>query len=103
MISDGSYQQFECALSHDRHFVKDPVILVTCGHFVCNGCFKFNKKPIVCKICNCESNDINDEVKEAKRSFTENLSNFYEILEKQSLLSLNNFEGKLNIIKDYLT
>lgn len=94
MISDGTYEQFECALSTDRHFVLNPLVLTSCGHFACTTCTQSCIKKYFCKICKKESDEFNNEItSEVKRSFKENLENLYAILEKQTELSLNQLES----------
>ena len=51
MISDGTYEEFECALSIDRHFVKDPIILTSCGHATCKKCLPKTVTNLICGLC----------------------------------------------------
>lgn len=51
MISDGSYKEFECALSHDKHFIKEPIVLTGCGHTACKRCLPDDVEGTSCLTC----------------------------------------------------
>jgi hypothetical protein len=48
-----------CSLSIDDHFVKKPIALTKCNHFVCKSCLLNQPVPTVhCKKCDVSSTDI---------------------------------------------
>lgn len=105
MISDGSFEEFECASSDDKHFLKSPITLPVCGHSVCRQCLPQNDDShILCKICG-KNTKTNRSLKEDKepvaltKAFRRNLENLFFVLEKQSILQLNKLSGNDQRIK----
>lgn len=103
MISDGQYKQFECALSDDKHFYKDPIILTACGHTACRECLPNEAvKQIKCKKCDkiTERNLKYDQTPSICTEFlSTNLDNLLIILETQTTNSLQTLKSMLYIIK----
>ncbi len=98
MISDGSFMEFECALSNDKHFIKEPITLSSCGHSVCRSCLPTNKNDhqIKCKICaEVTARDLSNDKESIsiKIAFKRNLQSLMQILEKQSTIQLNKFKS----------
>lgn len=97
MISDGTFEELECAVSDDRHFVNEPIILPACGHSLCRCCIpKTDAKIIKCKICNTitERDISNDkECLAAKKSIQRNLESLLKIIEKQAAKSIERVKG----------
>lgn len=98
MIGDGTYEELECALSHDRHFVKGPIILTSCGHATCKECIPQNRSDkLLCNICGKETNrDISNDCISisTKRLLNANIENLFKILEVQASHSLNGLKCK---------
>lgn len=92
MISDGTYEEFECALSLDKHFLETPIAL-PCGHSVCRNCIpKGPNQKIVCKVCGVKTdrNILNDkESIGLRKAIQRNIGNLIEIIEKQMNNSLS--------------
>lgn len=92
MISDGTYEALECALSEDKHFIKDPIVLTSCGHTACKICVKQNySDTVTCYKCGTETDrDLrNDNISLGiKEYFKSNLDNLLKIIEKQTEITL---------------
>lgn len=99
MISDGTYEEFECALSIDKHFLFDPIILTACGHSVCKNCaIQNDNKPIKCNVCGVITDrDVrNDQISLITKKFLKsNLKNLLLVIEKQTLNSFNKLKSKI--------
>ena len=96
MISDGSFVEFECALSTDKHFIREPITLSCCGHSVCRSCLPKNDFIIKCNLCGLVTNrDLNNDKESIsiKIAFKRNLYSLLSILEKQANLQLENFKS----------
>lgn len=100
MSSDFTYEKFLCAFSNETHFVRDPVLLKSCEHSVCNNCLMLNA--FNCKLCG-KAVEIKDDDKEialeVKEALKNNLDNLYELLEKQTATSLTKLEGNCYCVK----
>lgn len=93
MALNDAFEMFECALSKDKHFVKDPIILPSCNHVVCKRCLFKNSVAILvkCKKCNVESEqDLRDECVslETEQAMKFNLANLLRIIETRTTYSL---------------
>jgi hypothetical protein len=98
MISDGTFIEFECAVSEDRHFIKHPIILPSCGHSICKQCLPNEANFIKCKLCSEITNRDLSNDKEAislKISFKRNLENLFRVIEKQSRIQLDKLKGTI--------
>lgn len=98
MIGNGTYEELECALSQDRHFIQDPIPLTTCIHAACKRCICENNRltNIKCNICGVETNrDLrNDSISIAiKRLLKANLENLLKIVEIKTEDSINHLKG----------
>ena len=99
MISDGSYEEFECAIADDKHFLKSPITLPSCGHSVCRDCLPSSTNTeILCKLCgkiNKTSRNLKDdhEPLALTKALRRNLENLFSVLEKQSILQLHKLKG----------
>lgn len=90
-------EEFTCALSNDRHIVKEPIKLSNCNHVTCKMCLPVNRhKKVKCKFCDIEIERclINDDVIE---SVTEMLKTRFKdlvvIFEKKIDNSLDQLQG----------
>lgn len=103
MISDGKYAEFECALSNDKHFVKEPIALPQCGHCVCKLCLlNLNSNVIKCKKCSNlnEFKDLDNlkETNSIKKAIKTNFDNLIKVIEVQTIKSLEKLKSKLIMI-----
>ena len=99
MISDGSFVEFECALSIDKHFIKEPITLSCCGHSVCRNCLPKTDSIIKCNLCGLITNrDLNNDKESIsiKIALKRNLNSLLSILEKQANIQLENFKSQYN-------
>jgi hypothetical protein len=95
-ISDGKLQEFECALSQDRHFIEQPIAL-TCGHCICKKCVpKELILPLKCNICTkITHRDIrNDEESVlSKKAFQLSINDLFLQIEKSFTQSMTHLKG----------
>ena len=76
-------KEFVCALSDDRHYVREPVVLSSCNHCACNECLSSQKRnKIKCNLCGIETK---------RNSNSDKISRFH--VEKINS-SLNKFFGE---------
>jgi hypothetical protein len=98
MISDGTFIEYECALSDDKHFLKEPIIIPCCGHSICKNCLPKEENSVIkCKICGVITKKDLSNDKEAislKISFKRNLESLFNILEKQTSSQVNKLKSK---------
>jgi hypothetical protein len=102
-VSDGTFEELECALSLNRHFVKEPVLLSNCGHCVCKKCLPSTKDTddsIKCKICQ-EVTDIklltcDRECIPVKKNLLRNVGNLFKIINEKTKNTIN------QILSEYL-
>lgn len=95
-VSDGTYDEFECALSNDKHYFNEPIAL-QCGHSSCKNCLPKGQVIKKCRICGLEINSSDQSVNVSvnlKKLFKRNLSELVAILETQTLKSLNKLKSK---------
>lgn len=97
MIDDGSYVKLECGVSCDRHFVKDPIVLPSCGHAACKSCLPKNiTADIKCCICNVETNKNlrNDTIScSINNHFETKLEQLLKIMEVKTECSLDQLKS----------
>lgn len=97
MISDGTYTEFECALSCDKHFLNEPITL-PCGDSACKSCILTKKEAkFECNYCKKLINKTNlydTESKNIKKGLMRNLESLFLIIEKQSVNALNELKCK---------
>jgi hypothetical protein len=102
MISDGSYQELVCALSIDKHYVKQAIILPDCGHTSCHMCLPETcDQKAECKICKQKitRNLKNDQECIAfKHYFRANINNLIHVVERQTDNQIKQFESNIYII-----
>ena len=99
MISDGTYKEYECALSDDLHFIYNPIDL-PCGHCVCKSCIPKTEE-FICNNCDelIKSKNVYEKLSNAiQLSFNRNLESIYKIIEKQSIKSMEKLKGNFNKI-----
>ena len=94
-VSDGTYEELECALSFNKHFVNEPILLSNCGHCVCKRCLPHPKdtdESIKCKICS-EVTDIklicDKECVPVKKNLLRNVGNLLEIIDEKMKKTIN--------------
>ena len=97
-ISDGTYEELECALSINKHFVKEPILLPNCGHCVCKRCLpKETNDPIKCELCKeiCEKEKISydKECIPIKKCLLRNLGNLLKIISEKMKSSIDHISG----------
>lgn len=96
MISDGTYEEFECAYSTDKHFVQEPITLTCCGQSVCKNCLVNASATLKCVFCNAP---VDNSLKTAtvsatiKKSIRRHLEDLFVILERQTDKALNQLES----------
>ena len=101
MISDGTFVEFECALSSDKHFIKEPITLSSCGHSVCRSCLpktSINNDSVIikCNLCGEVTNrDLNNDKESVsiKIALKRNLHSLLSILEKQAAMQLEKLKS----------
>ena len=95
MISDGTYPQFECSLSNDKHFVEEPIKLNQCEHIACKTCLSRYDfiKCLKCGTLNDKQIISNEISNETKNSIRTHLDDLLVILEKQTSKSLSQLQG----------
>lgn len=97
MISDGTYEEYECALALDKHFLENPISLA-CGHNTCRRCIYediINKK-LECKLCNQPINKniaYNCVNLSLKKSLERNIWSLISVIEKQGLNAINGLKS----------
>ena len=95
-VSDGTFEELECALSYNKHFVKEPVLLSNCGHCVCKKCLPCTKdtdESIKCVICQ-EVTDIklitpDKECLPVKKNLLRNVGNLLKIIDEKTKNTIN--------------
>jgi hypothetical protein len=102
MISDGTFKEFECALSDDRHFLHEPIEL-PCGDCACKSCIPKDDE----YICNSCNEVIKNKFVYQKKSnsiqlgFKRHLDDVFKIIEKQSLKSIDELKGSHFIFQHF--
>lgn len=85
MISDGKFDELECCLSEDKHFLNDPIGL-PCGDSACKTCLNTYSTIIRCRTCKKE---IDQETKKydvsilAKAMIQKNLNELIRVIANQ--------------------
>ena len=99
MISDDRYEEIICGLSTNKHFVKNPIVLVECGHSACKNCvLNENSNQFICKICDTKTiRDLRNEKESmaTKRLIKIYLDDIHSFLEKQSFSQYTKLKGIL--------
>lgn len=98
MASNELLNQVECALSIDRHFVKNPIEFKVCEHVVCQDCIpKKANSSIKCNICGMQTSVdqlINSPVSaKIKHLLKSNFANMLQILETEALNTVKKMKG----------
>jgi hypothetical protein len=92
-----SLQDFQCALSVDKHFIIEPINLINCGHSVCKTCLpKGNITEIKCKKCGFITyHDLNNVPvsKDLQKALKLFLSNIFAALEQDTTIKLNKLKS----------
>ena len=94
-ISDGTFSQFECSLSEDRHFLDSPC-RIGCGHFACKQCLsKSIGSNIRCTKCQKTLNkmDYNRE-QNLKNEMSKHVNEMLKLIEKEFKNYINSIKGK---------
>ena len=98
MISDGSYDEFVCALSNDKHYMNKPVVLTDCGHAACRKCIpKEITEDSKCKICRekITRNLVNDKIPLGFNLYLKNsIENLTNVIERQTQHQINRLRSK---------
>jgi hypothetical protein len=68
MINEETLNELQCASSHEKHFIVEPITLAKCGHSICKSCIPKYVKEIKCCICGLISEQNFDEFKVSKTS-----------------------------------
>lgn len=113
MFSLEALELIQCAISHDKHIVMNPITL-SCGHPICKDCIPFDDKfnLIKCLTCN-EFNSHNllnqKESKATKGLLKLHLNDLFEMIKErftESIEQLKNakksFEDLLNLRVEYI-
>lgn len=92
------YSEFECGLSNDGHYLKDAILLSSCGHGVCRSCLiKEHFKEVKCKLCGkiTNRNMSNDEISIIyQKYFKQNLNSLLVDIEQKMSQCLTRLKGK---------
>lgn len=93
-----TYEEFECALSLDKHIVKEPISL-QCGHCICKSCIPLesNAKNNTCKVCgkvNDRDLTLDSESIAIKKAIKRNLYGLLSVIVKQLEKSIENLKCK---------
>lgn len=100
IISDGTHAEFECALSLDKHFLRQPIHM-TCGHAICKQCLSNNANTqlLKCNICSqinkTDLNEFNESII-ANKAFLTIIDQLATILNNQAAKSIEIFKSLLN-------
>jgi hypothetical protein len=97
MFSDGDFEELICALSDDKHFSQEPIVLTSCSHSVCKSCLiKEGKTKIRCEICGITTDrDLRNDKTSAglKKMIKMCLNSLFSVLEKQMTEQIESFKG----------
>lgn len=99
-ISDEAYKDFECSLSRDKHFLKEPVLLKNCRHVACKNCLLDRGGNFKAQItCNCgiiTKSDFKTDpiIKPFENVINKNLEQLLDVIEKQTSEALDSFKCK---------
>jgi myo-inositol-1-phosphate synthase len=56
MALEENLDEFKCALSEDKHFIVESILLIKCGHSACKVCLPNDNTNIIkCKTCDVVS------------------------------------------------
>ena len=98
MISDGSYEELVCALSNDKHYLNQPILLTDCGHAACRNCLpKEITENAKCKICNQKINRNleNDKIPLGLHLYLKNsIEHLTNVIERQTQHQINRLRSK---------
>jgi hypothetical protein len=78
-------EKFLCSISLQKHFVKEPLVLLSCGHAACKICL-----PIETKICNKCNNRV--DIKDDKNK----VEAFYKEFKNNLNALVSDLETKIN-------
>lgn len=98
MTSNGSFEEFECVLSNDNHFVEEPITL-PCGHYTCIKCIhdKPNTTPFKCRNCKLEFQTdkiTQNQSKTLIESISCKVENLIIVIQNKLTQSVENFKSK---------
>lgn len=98
MISDGTLEELECAISNDKHFLRQPIAL-SCGHCACRSCInlEIKKEFLECTICKELNTFCLDNAKESiatKKLIQSSLYKLLQIILVQLSKSLDTYTSK---------
>ena len=111
MITHESSQEFQCAISNEKHFLIDPILLFNCGHCVCKTCIQDGEvTSINCSICGIITTmDFSkiQIIKGLKMALQLSFGSIFEIIEKEtsskfSRLKSNQIDLNLNTNYDFM-
>ena len=104
MITEECLKELYCAVSHEKHFITNPITLSNCGHSVCHKCLPKEATLIRCKICDVETKDDFNRIF-ISRGLTEGLKHLFgeicKVIEKETSMKLNHLESTQLIINIY--
>ncbi len=90
-------QDFQCALTDDKHFIIEPIVLTNCGHTVCKRCLSKSKTKLInCRVCNVVTEqDLSkaSESKAIKQAIEVFLGNIISVIDEQTTKQLNDLKS----------
>jgi hypothetical protein len=101
--------EFICALSDDKHYVQEPILLTSCSHCACKNCLNIETK-LKCKVCGVETkrNSRNDKVSRVVMDRIKcSLDKLFVELEEQTTSNIHMFKSGsfrsyfFHILKDF--
>ena len=99
MVSQESLHDYQCAISNERHFLVDPILLVNCGHCVCKGCLQNGEMTLInCSICGIASELEFSKIQKA-RGFKTALQISFELIERETFSKFNKLKSNKNSFK----
>ena len=103
MVSQESLHDYQCAISNERHFLIDPILLVSCGHCVCKGCLQNGEITLInCSICGIASElDFSkiQIVRGLKKALQLSFGSIFESIEKETSSKLNKLKSNKSSFK----
>lgn len=98
MALEENLDEFKCALSEDKHFIIEPILLIKCGHSACKACLPNDNTNIIkCKTCDVVS-EFDSKASKVSIALRRTMKYVYEDIYKILETDMN---SKLNYLKNF--